>query len=453
MRRIILVATLVFLATSASAIISPIWPRLADDVPLERLLKAAEGDVAAHPELARTHFILARVHYFAFAFGQESIPARFGFPAAEHSTASSKAEEAYWLTGKRHQHAVELTLKEFGVAREDLIARRDRKKFEAKVASQEAALEQSDWRPKFALSPSERVVHAQAALREFRAALLADRASDLMILGAASLEEQIVDWMKAGPGSEIPDELRSLNYEHAQAEYLRAYDAAVPTRVDTESFGVRWSEVKLEAGNGFLRLARRLPASGTDKDKATEVEKTLPQLRKMSVPNREVITPIIFTLKSSGRIGDLLDESTVVNFDLSGSARGECWPWLKPSTALLVWDSASSGRIVSGRQLFGGYTFRIFRTDGYEALAALDDNRDGELRGDELRGIRAWFDRNSDGVSTPDEVVDLSSLGIVAISVRATAQDGIHPTNPQGITFADGRVLPTWDWIAEPAKN
>jgi hypothetical protein len=126
---------------------------------------------------------------------------------------------------------------------------------------------------------------------------------------------------------------------------------------------------------------------------------------------------------------------------------------VQPATALLVWDSSGRGKITSGRQLFGGYTFQVFRKNGYDALAGLDDNGDGELRGDELKGIRVWFDRNGDGISEPDEVVDLSRLGIVAISVRTTGWDGIHPQNPRGITFTDGHTLPTWDWMVEPARD
>ena len=73
------------------------------------------------------------------------------------------------------------------------------------------------------------------------------------------------------------------------------------------------------------------------------------------------------------------------------------------------------------------------------------------MRGAEIKGLRVWFDLNSDGHSSADEVRDLSELGIVAIAARATSQEGIHPMNSNGIRFSDGRVLPTWDWMVKPA--
>jgi hypothetical protein len=129
------------------------------------------------------------------------------------------------------------------------------------------------------------------------------------------------------------------------------------------------------------------------------------------------------------------------------------WPWIRPKTGLLVWDCEGRGEIASARQLFGSYTFQVFRATGYDALAALDDDGDGVLRGAELRGIRVWFDTNSDGRSEPSEVHDLAALGIEAISVRSTGFDGIHPMCSQGIILSDGRTLPTWDWMVSPLKD
>ena len=109
--------------------------------------------------------------------------------------------------------------------------------------------------------------------------------------------------------------------------------------------------------------------------------------------------------------------------------------------------------MVSGAQLFGGYTWEIFWRNGYEPLAVLDADGDAMLSGDELAGIALWFDRNSNGVSDRGEVQTLAEAGITALSTRPTATDGIHPTNSAGVTFSDGRVLPTWDWMARPAAD
>lgn len=94
--------------------------------------------------------------------------------------------------------------------------------------------------------------------------------------------------------------------------------------------------------------------------------------------------------------------------------------------------------------------FQLFHASGYDALALLDDNHDGMLAGTELTGIRAWFDTHSDGICMPGEVRDLADLGIAGIAVRATGQDGSHPTNGRGLRLGDGTTLPTWDWMAAP---
>src|SRR6185295_1903688 len=87
------------------------------------------------------------------------------------------------------------------------------------------------------------------------------------------------------------------------------------------------------------------------------------------------------------------------------------------------------------------------------ALDALDDSRDGKLSGSELRGLAVWFDRNSNGVSDPGEVVPIELLGIESIETRAESMDGESPANQCGLVTQDGRVLPTYDWVAHPAPS
>ena len=136
-------------------------------------------------------------------------------------------------------------------------------------------------------------------------------------------------------------------------------------------------------------------------------------------------------------------------FDLDGDGIDELWPWLTPDAGWLVWDPENRGEITSGRQLFGSASAWLFFSDGYRVLDALDDDRDGELRGRELAGIRVWFDRDTDGVSDHGEVVSVEDLGIVALATQSTLTLGRSPANLCGAELADGRVLPTYDWVLE----
>ncbi|HMN41600.1 MAG TPA: hypothetical protein PKE29_12200 [Phycisphaerales bacterium] len=191
--------------------------------------------------------------------------------------------------------------------------------------------------------------------------------------------------------------------------------------------------------------------------------KNVPPIRKAAakavnssfedLPTPNAITPIVFPVSTDQSLGSLIDSTTAVPFDLDGSGRPQSWPWPLSSAGILVWDPTNSGKITSGRQLFGSVSWWIFFDNGYQALDALDDNRDGELTGPELKGIAVWIDRNGNGVSDPGEVVPVESFGIRSIRVRATSTEDGCPANRDGLVMADGRVLPTYDWIAQPATS
>ena len=80
----------------------------------------------------------------------------------------------------------------------------------------------------------------------------------------------------------------------------------------------------------------------------------------------------------------------------------------------------------------------MFWRDGFEPLAALDDNRDGKLTGSEIWGIGVWRDANGNGISELGEVVPDEQFGIAEIDVHGG-----------GINLRDGTVLPMFDWIPQ----
>ena len=96
----------------------------------------------------------------------------------------------------------------------------------------------------------------------------------------------------------------------------------------------------------------------------------------------------------------------------------------------------------------------MFWRDGYEPLAALDDDRDGWLRGRELEGLAAWRDRNGNAISERGEVASLAECGIAAVAVHAAGRAAGVPWNPRGMERRDGAFLPTYDWTptSRPAR-
>lgn len=202
-----------------------------------------------------------------------------------------------------------------------------------------------------------------------------------------------------------------------------------------------------ESAKGYLDAEKGTDAAA--KKRIAEAQAIVKKLDNLPRPN--AITPIILADHPTSGVAELADPARSSAFDLDGTGAPQRWTWLKPDAGLLCWDPSGAGRITSGWQLFGSVSWRLLFDDGYEALDALDDNRDGRLSGPELVGLSVWFDKNGDGVSDPDETTPVAVLGITALSCRPDGASGESPMSSAGVTFADGRTLPTYDWIAHPA--
>ncbi len=252
--------------------------------------------------------------------------------------------------------------------------------------------------------------------------------------------------------SRIAELLAGYWRKKAVEHYLRAYEAAIKTDLKIKHRPLRGlsSLVSYEAGRAWMRMVKKRGVNKAETETLARVEK---DIKTLSDKPRGPITPIVFSLRAHGGLRDLLADGAAVPFNLDGTGRTQRWQWVRPTTAILVWDPTGRGRITSGRQLFGTVTWWMFWPDGYRAMDALDDDRDGWLSGAELAGLAAWFDRNTNGVSEPGEVVKLSSLGVTGLATRAAGKTRGAPFNPAGLKLRSGRVLPTYDWLASPARE
>lgn len=234
--------------------------------------------------------------------------------------------------------------------------------------------------------------------------------------------------------------------QRARAEYLKAHTFAFPKDAKIRRRPLRGlqSLASYEAGKSYLRLAG--DSAETDKHAATVKE----NLKTLDAKPRGPVTPMVFSLLPAQPLQDLLAPGKTVRFDLDGDSQPQRWPWLKPTTGLLVWDPTGRGRITSGRQLFGSVTFWMFFHDGFHALNVLDDNRDGVLAGSEMAGIAVWFDRNSDGRSDATEVVPVEKLGVASIRTRPALRTPEGPAHPTGVKLSDGSTRPLYDWTPSP---
>lgn len=136
--------------------------------------------------------------------------------------------------------------------------------------------------------------------------------------------------------------------------------------------------------------------------------------------------PII--IDTSGNGFDLTSAVGGVQFDMSGRQSPEQMAWTASDSgnAFLCLPDAK-GRCDDGKYLFGNFTPQpaTQRPNGYLALAVYDlpvngGNGDGliDSRDAVYSRLRLWIDRNHDGISQPDEIYTLPSLGVYSISLN-----------------------------------
>jgi tetratricopeptide (TPR) repeat protein len=162
------------------------------------------------------------------------------------------------------------------------------------------------------------------------------------------------------------------------------------------------------------------------------------------------ISPIVVPLDASVSLQDILRDDLDVAFNLDGSGPDQRWTWISPRAGWLVCDYDDKGLITSGRKLVGNVTFWVFWNNGFEVLAALDDNADGALAGEELHGLKIWRDADCDGICRPEELMTLESCGIAALSTNCNEVECAGRTmwaSPNGITFADGSKRSYYDVV------
>lgn len=148
--------------------------------------------------------------------------------------------------------------------------------------------------------------------------------------------------------------------------------------------------------------------------------------------NRGCGSPIAVDLDRSGAI-EL--QSGSVSFDIDGDGTSETLTeWFGPNDGILV-DRAPVGP-ATGAHLFGDEGGRF--SSGYEKLAVLDANGDGEIGGSELNDVGVWVDRNANAKIDWGEMRSARSHGVVALSVD-------HVNDRSTAEMADAEVVLTED--------
>jgi len=414
------------LTLAAAAPTSGMFMR-APEAPVDRLIENINAYLDEHPdppEANEAYFLLARVHYIAFA--NES-PLIRSFTEGDASELPSVTDpRIQWIPEERH------TLDEDALA-----------------------------------------LHASGAIENFMRAIELDEENALYRLGLAGILEQAAPFAELiGPleefspaedehiegkadGDKTQDEedaeegnepsLAEVYLARALEENRLAYELGREEALAMNGMMQPFYPAAYEAGKAYLALAEKLEIE-VDPELEAQINEDITTIDNMP----QAITPIVFRVEGEAptSVDDLLAPDIEVDFDLDADGTAERRPWVNPDTAILVWDPEHKGEITSGQQLFGNMTFFMLFRDGYQALNTLDNDRDGQLAGEELLGLALWHDRNSNGISEPGEVTPIEKTVVRSIATTQTDREGIHPRNSAGLTLGNGETRPTWDWIA-----
>ena len=260
--------------------------------------------------------------------------------------------------------------------------------------------------------------HLAAAIASYQAALKLGADDLFSLMGLA--------WCYAQDGQN----------DKALATYRKAHAIAWKQESGKDSL-YHGSSVTVESGEVLLQML-----AADDKDRA-DIKQHIAAINAKPM----FITPIILPVDGTARLRDLMGEpGHGVRFDLVGAGQPARWQWVSPRAAFLVWDGDRTGTVKSGRQLFGSTTWWVIWSNGYQPLAALDDDGNGVLEGEELRGLSIWHDRNTNGVCEAGELVSVADWDITGIVCKpATVVEGC-PSHPAGIRFRDGSTRPSFDW-------
>lgn len=378
------------LAAALATAVTARWslPSLVD-VPIDQLIRNLERQTQKSPKDAALHYHLGRIYSLAFVTQKEAV----GIVSGSDQPGSVPDAEPYqWIYSPL---------------------------------------------PPSTPMTQRRVIQLQQTIKEYRLATQLDPKNGLYAMG--------LGWALETASTNATKIFNRLP-EGVARDAIAAYRDAIRLSLEEDKHRLeRLPFSSVEASEGVIRLVKAYPKLNAP-GLIAEMKENIRKVKSSPHP----VTPIIVPLQGETSLAELLDPKLRTHFDLDARSEGRSWPWVRPSTGILVWDPMRTGRITSGRQLFGSVTWWMFFENGYRALASLDTDNDGWLTAAELRGIRLWIDANGDGKSEPREMRDLADLGIEGIATREEAQSPEGPSTTKGIRWKDGRVTPTYDWVAKP---
>jgi len=159
-------------------------------------------------------------------------------------------------------------------------------------------------------------------------------------------------------------------------------------------------------------------------DSARVIDATLEKFEKA----KTIVSPIVLDLNGDGIAAT--SWSAGGKFDHDANRFAERTGWINGQDGLLALDRDANGVIDSGRELFGSETLLAGggkALDGYQALAELDSNADGQINAQDsaFANLRIWKDADGDGLSSADELLTPAAAGVQSIATASVATDQV----------------------------
>ena len=209
-------------------------------------------------------------------------------------------------------------------------------------------------------------------------------------------------------------------------------------------FAENWGKSISSQGDGFSRWLRMRLGDGQDLGGDPFTGMPWPGVDPLANGDfhrarnwRQPVDPLMLDLDGDGLELKRADGSIL--FDHNADTIKTGTGWIGADDGILVRDLNANGTIDSGRELFGIDTLKADgknAVNGFDALADLDSNADGQLNAADLAwsSLQVWRDLDQDGVSDAGELLGLDALRISRIGVVGST------TNATGGTQAGNTV-------------